>query len=503
MLFLRLLKFAIKELDREGCMNSGNGIFKMRFCKLRGSVMLKAVFFCLFLWLLLFLNFYTNCFHSAEQSWFTSFDQNSERYIIGRLIKSRQDGIFSSGGLSILGVTDEAASKDPWSFATDKLDHYAVYSKNERIDYFAPPYYSQICGQGIFFSMLDAILPCAPSVKLRIFYALASMLTALVISAVIAWFYVEFGLFAGVTVLAFALASQWLTVFARNLWWSTWAFYLPMALVMLYIQYKPQKRQDTFFRLGSMIFFSVLLKTIFNGYEYITTTLVMMTVPFIYYGWLNHESFSSVCGKLCKSALCAGFAIALSVGILNFQIASVSGNFLAGFNHLTYTLGKRTQDIDETITRQFHPANIKGLQASTLSVMHRYLQGGFWSIAAGVCNPNSSKPHRRYSVTYASLIGLFIVMTGALYLTEKRCAARRDRRAPALIIAFWFSILAPLSWFVIFKAHSYSHLALNFIVWQMPFTFFGAAVTGLAVRNGFSCLYAALRKPLVSKFRCS
>ena len=120
------------------------------------------------------------------------------------------------------------------------------------------------------------------------------------------------------------------------------------------------------------------------------------------------------------------------------------------------------------------------MQASTLSVVHRYLQGGFWSFDPGRFKPDSSKPTRRRSVRYATLVAFFVVMSGVLYLCAKRCAARRDRRDLALILACWFSILAPLSWFVIFKAHSYSHLAINFIVWQMPFTFFGAAVAGLA-----------------------
>ena len=41
-------------------------------------------------------------------------------------------------------------------------------------------------------------------------------------------------------------------------------------------------------------------------------------------------------------ALSAGLAIAVSLCILSFQIASVSGNFLDGFHHVKYTLQKRT-----------------------------------------------------------------------------------------------------------------------------------------------------------------
>jgi len=269
-----------------------------------------------------------------------------------------------------------------------------------------------------------------------------------------------------------------------------------MAAVMLYCRCTDQQRQHAFFKLGSIIFFSVLLKTIFNGYEFITTTLIMMTVPLIYYGFLNRESISSVCSKLFKTALCSGLAIAVSVCILSAQIGSASGNFLDGFKHLSYALQKRTHDIDATVTKQFPAANIEGMQASILSVVRSYLQGGFWSIDSRVFKIDPSDPSRRYSVRYVTLIAFFVVMTGVLYLSAQRCTAWRDRRGAALMIACWFSILAPLSWFVIFKAHSYSHLAINFIVWQMPFTFFGAAVTGLAGRNCFFRLFSAKKSIL-------
>jgi hypothetical protein len=42
----------------------------------------------------------------------------------------------------------------------------------------------------------------------------------------------------------------------------------------------------------------------------------------------------------------------------------------------------------------------------------------------------------------------------------------------------WFSLLAPLSWFVIFKGHSFIHTHMNAITWHMPFMFLGFALVG-------------------------
>ena len=463
----------------------------MRIRDFRRTGLLKLLFFCGFSCALLTLNFYTNFLGSAEQNSFLSFDQISERSIIGRLIKSRQDGIFSSGGLSVFAVTDEASLKDPLCYIKDKCDNRDVYIKNTRVEYFYPPYYSQVCGQGMFFSILDKIIPYPPAVKLRIFHGVASLLTALVLMAIIAWFSVEFGLFAGLTVLVFALLSQWLTVFARTLWWSTWAFYLPMAMLMLYFQCTPKNRHEHYFKLGGIVFISVLIKTIFNGYEYITTTLIMMIVPLVYYSVLDKVSLASLFNGLSKTAISAGLAIAVSVCILSFQVASVSGNFSDGFHYLIWSLQKRTH---VTSTDQFPVAMIESLQAPTLPVVLSYLQGGFCGFDSAVFNSSSVAPHSRYYVSYARLILFFAVMTLILYLSAKRVPGKTNgRNLIALIISSWFSILAPLSWFIIFKSHSFAHIHLNFIVWQMPFTFFGAAITGLAIKNSFSRLLSAIR----------
>ena len=65
--------------------------------------------------------------------------------------------------------------------------------------------------------------------------------------------------------------------------------------------------------------------------------------------------------------------------------------------------------------------------------------------------------------------------------------AAQQQQHIALIWTAWFSILAPLSWYVIFKAHSFIHTHMSFLLWQMPFTFFGFAVFSAAVIAWVNC----------------
>ena len=86
---------------------------------------------------------------------------------------------------------------------------------------------------------------------------------------------------------------QWLTVFGKNLWWSLWAFYLPMIVVLYDLKRRRVPANRQLIRFGILIFIAVSIKCFINGYEYITTTLIMMLVPFVYYvildKWSRHQ----------------------------------------------------------------------------------------------------------------------------------------------------------------------------------------------------------------------
>ena len=62
----------------------------------------------------------------------------------------------------------------------------------------------------------------------------------------------------------------------------------------------------------------------------------------------------------------------------------------------------------------------------------------------------------------------------------------------ALIFTTLFSFLAPISWFVVFKAHSFKHIHMNFIVWHMPFIIFGFILLGLFFKDTLKKLLTVL-----------
>ena len=419
----------------------------------------------------LFFGFFSNTWRVADQNWFATHQKDTEAHIMGRMVKSRQDGIFSAGGLNGWGTAKSTDAE--WIPSTALGPQYTAYLYKLSFEKFST-YNSQPGGQGMIFSLLDRLIPLSPESKLRLFYVLTALLSAGALTFIVSWFYEEFGGWVAIFVIVSAVLSQWLTVFGKNLWWSLWAFYLPMIVVLYYLKRRrvPENRQ--FIRFGILIFIAVSIKCFINGYEYITTTLVMMMVPFVYYVILDKWSRHQCVKWTLAAGLGSGVAIFLSLIMLCFQIGAAKNGFMDGVAHVIWSFGKRTYGEAE----DFPPVYAASLEAGTIGVVVTYMNGIFFDLNNYLSQENSFVSNSVLKVRYIYLIVLFMLMSPLLFL---RSNAERRQQDIALIWTTWFSILAPLSWFVIFKAHSYIHTHMSFLLWQMPFTFFGFAVFGSAV----------------------
>jgi len=334
----------------------------------------------------------------------------------------------------------------------------------------------------MLFSILDKIVPLTPNEKLHLFHMLTSLFSAFSLTAIILWFYWEFGLLAGLFVLASVVLSQWLVVFGRNLWWSMWAFYLPMVAVMHYLRDNRAHTKSLSIKFGRLVFITVFIKCLFNGYEYITTTLIMMIVPLVYYSILYKLSFYKFRRNLFAAALSTCLAILLSLFILCFQISSVTGSLLNGVDHIVSALNVRTYADPSRFHLNYKPS----LESNTATVIVKYLTGTFFDLNNIVPTSKLFVSSFIFKIRYLYLISLFLLMSVFLFFRRNRCVSEKEKQSNlALIFAAWVSILAPLSWFIIFKSHSYIHVHINYIVWQMPFTLFGFAVCGVVVKSIF------------------
>jgi hypothetical protein len=469
----------------------------MHLQRFNPSEFAKKLSICTISILLLFFGFFSNSWHVATQQSFLNDKIDNQSLIVGRMVKSRQNGIFSDGALIGAGISNNLS--EDWISPQQVHDQYSSYFNGFTFDEYSP-YMSQNGGQGMLFSLLDSLIPLPPQTKLKSFNMLTSLLSAIALALVILWFYCEFGLSVAIFVVCSLVLSQTLTIFGRNLYWSIWAFYLPMIGVMYWLRYRRTPANLHFMTFGILVFILVFIKCLINGYEYFTTTLIMMIIPFFYYGIMDRLTIR----QFLKGTLIAVFgsflAILLSLMILSFQIASIRGSVLDGFDHIVYSLGKRTHgDV-----RNFPVKYTDNLGSSTIKVTLMSLKGVFFDANNYINTSNSVVSRLLFRIRYFCLIALFIAMSIYLfYHIDQHTVTKQRQKNIALIFATWISILAPLSWFVIFKAHSAEHMIQNTIVWQMPFTLFGFAVCGLAVKSLLSDLIRLTSRPTRPLFRCT
>lgn len=445
----------------------------MQLKHLSQSELVKKVGIWVVSTLLLFFGFFSNAWRVADQNWFETHQKDTEAHVMGRMVKSRQDGILSAGGLNGWGTAKSTDAE--WIPSTALGPQYTAYLYELSFEKFST-YNSQPGGQGMIFSLLDRLIPFSPQTKLRLFYILTALLSAGALTCIVSWFYEEFGGWVALFVIVSAVLSQWLTVFGKNLWWSLWAFYLPMIAVMYFLKLKRHSLAENrqFIRFGILIFIAVSIKCFINGYEYITTTLVMMMVPFVYYVILDKWNRRQCVKWTLAAGLGSGVAIFLSFIMLCFQIGAAKDGFMDGVEHIIWSFGKRTYGEAEN----FPPVYAASLEAGTIGVVITYMNGIFFDLNNYLSTANAFVSNFLLKIRYYYLIVLFIAMSALLLW---RSNAERRHHYIALICTTWFSILAPLSWFVIFKAHSYIHTHMSFLLWQMPFMLFGFAVFGSAV----------------------
>ena len=233
------------------------------------------------------------------------------------------------------------------------------------------------------------------------------------------------------------------------------------------------------------LFLAVLAKCLLNGYDYITTTFLMMWVPYAYYGLRDRWPRPRTPRRVVVVGLAAGVAVLASVIILNFQVAAATGDLLGEFKQVVFALGKRSYGDPSA----YGPEFAAGLTASPLWVVEQYLAATAIDMRAPI-RIGIPWVRRLLRVSYWELIVWFALASAALYILQQRSPSSPEwnRRAMALVGATWFSLLAPLSWFVLFKAHSYVHRNMNEVAWHMPFVLLGFALCGLALQGVFTGL---------------
>ncbi len=409
---------------------------------------------------------------------FSTFDRYSESLVIGRLVKSRKNGLLSSGGF--VGYFIDNIPDPPAGISESRFLHayqYKLYlneSLSSEFNHFQT-YRSQSGGQAFFLGVLDRIILGKNSFKLAFYYHLMAAISTIIIFLIILWFAREFGLFTGwLLVISFSLFC-YPTLFAKSLWWILWAFYIPF-LLFLYMLRKEELLQSQFSNTYFIMigFCGMIIKIFFNGFEFITTTFFMALIPLFYYGFKNRWDNKRLFNRLFFSILGISLAIAISFMLLSLQFVFAGDSFGDGLKHIEESYLKRTQmgksDDPQVIALE------QGVKGNLDEILKYYI---LYPVAVDF---------RNYGINRVVRIKYFIILfmiSSFMLIYSKKIFGKKEVSSSlrALIITLWLAIIPPLSWFVIFKQHSIIHQVHNPIVWYMPYMLYGVALSGIFLKE--------------------
>lgn len=422
------------------------------------------VFFLLAGTIFLFPSFNGDGWGMVREYNYRGWQTTSERVVVARLAKSQQDGLFSAGGL--LGLLD---SEEGWVFGAEIANRqYEVYETGQPIQSYLV-YKSHPGFQGIVFGLFDRLTNYSASTNLNIFRGSVALASSVAIALIAAWIAVEFGWLAAVLTLLFSAISQWMILPAGSLYWNLWAFFLPFVCGMFLLENASKKNQYPAFKIYFVIFITAWVKILFTGFEIITTALAMATVPFVYFAIRDKWKLKIFLQRATMLGTSLALATIAGLGTLILQIAAADGSLKSGLYYVRDTFIRRaTGNPDE-----FRGEYAESLKASHMEVIGKYLNTQAFSVG-------------NISFVYWQLIVVFAVFT-LLYLFRHRTTLRANSSSTgiALVVTTWYSILAPLSWYIIFKPTSYIHTFLFPMAWQMPFTFLGFALCGFVIQDLF------------------
>jgi hypothetical protein len=410
-------------------------------------------------------NFYRNKWGVVETVRYEDWQTRYDRLVIARLVKTRQEGFLSASGLLGLGDVKE------WNYLsrTNRRQFNAYINGDNFKTYIA--YQSNPGFQGVLYGIFDQIPFFNQSTKLKLFRGFTALVSAMVFGIIVSVSVREFGWLSGILILTFAAFSEWTILPAGNIFYNLWSFYLPPLLTTYLLAEADKKNKFESKRIYSVIFITVLMKIVLSGFDFVTTVLVMTTVPFVFFSIYNKWDWKLLLDRLIKTSLVLLAATLTGLLILSLQIASYTGGFESAGSHIFERLAIYTVE-NPTIFGETDAS----AETSTLAVAVSY----FAVQALAIHFPKIT-----VQILYWHLVLVFLLFSIVFFLRHRLADQVFPTRGIALVASTWYSLLAPLSWFVIFKKHSFIHTHVNPVVWQMPFTLLGLALCGFVIMELF------------------
>lgn len=384
-----------------------------------------------------YLSYYNNEYSVVEEKRFEQWEQGSE----GIVVREK--------------INPETRHEKKWYSLYPMMGHY-------------------IGGQGIVDSYICHLFEDASlDRKIDILKKIVVLLTVVILAYLCFWIGTEFSLIASVFFAFCAVFCQFLVISARNLYWSTWTMYLPLALFLFTLRreergYNKKNGVITSYLIAvaSMMFmrFAVM-------FEYSSSMMILTELPLLYYALKNRWSSKKFFLNAFWTGIVSVVVFILSFLVLFVQILAYRANWdlSKGWYLITDNVRNRVGIGAENQPDVYVYSFLPDLD----SLFQKYL-----SCSAFVNGDNEYKVSAILILAFV----LFFIGVLAVLLSKQKNYMRKYIAFGSFV---FLSTLLQFIWIITAKGHSSIHTFINFILWNIPMllisAFIGYTITVLFI----------------------
>lgn len=416
------------------------------------KILLWAVCF-----VILFAGFAANLPDKLSSQGVKNFDSWSNDIMISDLMYLQHYGLDTALQKSIAppdlqqvyGTEIDASRLQNQVFAEGKTFPKEVFQK----------YDSNVTIQRFLYAFLDRVLPVNNATLLLVLKGLNCALLAGMAAAVVCWLgSITHPAFSPAAAVILAALCPNFTMYRTNLYWFGGSLFVPMVVNILLVQstaFREAAPKKQFVLLASAAFISCLFKQLVY-FEFVSTVMVAMTIPVFY--WLFTEQ------KSAREGLRVG------VRCIGAQVAGAAGSFVVAVA-IRFALQIKDygwQRAMEISTENFMLRILGNAQTQSESILESY-EAGHLEVLGNMFRATCFALGD-HAVSFGQLTGavaLLAVLYPVVRVWKKPETSARVWNAYLAITGL--SLLAPLSWFVLAKPHTYVHGRHCTFVWFVPF----------------------------------
>tara|TARA_B100000787_G_C16193625_1_gene299171 strand:+ start:797 stop:2206 length:1410 start_codon:yes stop_codon:yes gene_type:complete len=435
-----------------------------------------------FIFILGFYSYSSNGLKVTSEKWFNEHQIDSEQMVLDGLLNGRSNGKLNLG-VYLRNIDDSKDYLNAREYFLNKNNEGEFRSYESSYGFQVRIFHK------LYNSGFDSLL---------LYHSIVSVLLSLIVAFMTLTIKRDFSTVSAVIFGFVFILSPWIVVFARNLFWVPFTWFIPIAISM-YFSIDIFKNSMKFFLMLILIFFSFTLKFL-CGYEFITTIFFATCVPIFYQGIFQNYKILQILKKCFYIGLI--FITAFLATIIfdyksnNYQDLGKENPILVSATKRLWSknpelIAKKICNQDEICKEEIY----KSLKSNPILVILKYLlMVDFlpWFYSNDVENEtkNEIKEIIKKINKDLSFYNLKVFFKDIKNILSFEVILLIMIKSLSLISFLFFifylfyiflystkpfkylfliSLLAPISWYILAKGHSSIHLHMNFVLWYITF----------------------------------